>query len=128
MIAEREPLFHHMPAHRILYVGGDLTLFKSLGESLAECQLVRCTNGSLASSLIGSEIGYSLLLLDEQLADASGRELALLARQVRHRERTPIIILSPSEAGCEVGGVFLEKPDDLKVLVSDIERLLAAPQ
>lgn len=114
-----------MSSHRILYVGRDHTLLQSLQDALKDCRIVRSPSGRDARFLIESEINYSLLLFDEELSDTTGLELAHLARGARHRERTPIIILSASEARCVGAGVFLEKPDDLKLLVSAIKQLLA---
>jgi DNA-binding response OmpR family regulator len=93
-------------------------------EELVDCQIVRCPGGTLAHPLIKSEIGYSLFVLDEELGDTTGRQLALFARSVRHRERTPIIILSRSKAGRAGAGVFFEKPDDLKLVASVIDSQL----
>jgi CheY-like chemotaxis protein len=128
MIAECAPSFHPMASQRILYVGHDLTLLKTLTEALEDCQMVRCPGGTLAHTLIESEIGYSLFLLDEELPDTIGRELARFARRIRHRKHTPIIILSASNARCAGADMILEKPDNLKALLSAIKHLLAAPQ
>jgi DNA-binding response OmpR family regulator len=93
-------------------------------EALEDCQMVRCPGGTLAHTLIESEIGYSLFLLDEELPDATGRELARFVRGVRHREPMPIIILSSRKARGDLAGVFLERLDDFKSLVSAIKQLL----
>jgi DNA-binding response OmpR family regulator len=114
-----------MPSHRILYVGHDLTLLKSLMEALEDYRVVRCPGGSVAHTLIESQIIYALLLLDDELPETTGRELAYFTKGVQHRERTPIIILSLSKAKCDGKGVCFEKPDNFKSLVSAIKRLLA---
>lgn len=124
MIAECAPSFHHMSSHRILYVGHDLILLEYLHGALKDCLVVRCPGDSLAVSLIKSEINYSLFLLDEKLPETTGQELADFAHGVRHRARTPIIILSANKARCAGEGVFFKRPDDLKVIVSAIKHLL----
>jgi DNA-binding response OmpR family regulator len=125
MIAECVPSFHHMPSHGILYVGHDLVLLVYLHGALEDCLTVRCPGGSVARTLIKSRIRYSLLLLDEELPDTTGRQVACFTKGVRHREHMPIIILSASKAEFVCPGVFLEKPDNLKLIVKAINRLLA---
>lgn len=124
MITECAPSFHLMPSHRILYLGNDLALLKTLGESLEDCFVVRCPDGSLALPLMESDIVYSLFLLDEELPDTTGRELARLARRVRHRKHTPIFLLSANKAGRAGAGVFVEHPADFRSLVGAIMRVL----
>jgi DNA-binding response OmpR family regulator len=128
MIAEYAPSFHPMASHRILYVGQDITLLQTLAGALEDRRVVRCPGGSLEYALIESEICYSLLLLDEELPGPTGLELAQFARGVRHREGTPIIILSAGKTRCDIEGVFLKKPDNLKLLVTTIRNLLVGLQ
>jgi two-component system, OmpR family, phosphate regulon response regulator PhoB len=71
---------------------------------------------------------YDLLLLDCELPGASGLELARRARSLAHRRRTPVIIMSGSQAegaALRAGAdVFLKKPEDTSAIVEIISRLL----
>jgi DNA-binding response OmpR family regulator len=84
------------PRYRLLYVGHELNLLKSLQDALkAEGWfVVRCPGGSLARVLLESEIHYDLLIFDDELPSTSGLELVGLARSLEHRALTPIILLS----------------------------------
>jgi DNA-binding response OmpR family regulator len=84
-----------MPSHRILYVGEDLALLASLKDTLKDDQVVR-SPGLTARTLIESQIGYSLLLFDNELS-----ELASFARSLQHRKHTPVILLPAGEADTE---------------------------
>jgi DNA-binding response OmpR family regulator len=117
--------FHPMSSHRILYVGRDIALLNFLSDALKDCQVVRSPGCLLCLSFIESKIKYSLLLLDEDLDDTTGPELAGLARELPHRAGTPILILSAGGAGRAGAGVFFEKPDNLKLIAKAINRLLA---
>jgi hypothetical protein len=118
-------LFHHpVPSHRFLYVGRDLTLLGFLNSALKDCLVVRSLGGSDARLLIESSINYSLLLLDDELLDMRGIDLAQFARRLAHREQTPIVILSASEACCAEGGLLFEKLYDYDSIVETITRLL----
>ena len=77
---------------RILYVGRNIALFLFLKARLRpkECFLVYCPALWLARILLESNAYYSLFLFDD-LSDATGPELAQLARALSHRARTPII-------------------------------------
>jgi DNA-binding response OmpR family regulator len=100
IITDRELAFHLPPLrtyrHRILYAGNDLALSKRLRDTLRDCQLVRAPSGSVARILIKG-INYSLLLFAHELPDMTGTELMQFTRALPHRERTPIISISPSE-------------------------------
>lgn len=80
---------------RTLYVGNDLVLLKSLQDSLKEYEVIRCSHGSLARTLI-REIGYSLLLLDKNLSDMTGEELKRFIRSVMIYQQTPVLIPTAS--------------------------------
>jgi DNA-binding response OmpR family regulator len=111
MITEWRPVFHPRCTYRILYAGNDLSLLKFLREILEDCQMMRCPNGAQARLFI-KEIKYSLLLFDEQLPDATGRELTAFARESARIELTPSIII--------------KKSADYDVLARDITRIIAA--
>jgi CheY-like chemotaxis protein len=89
-----------------------------------------CSDGTDALERISSEAHYDLLLLDYELPGVNGLELVQRARQLAHRSRTPIIVLSatPVEAAVLKAGAdeFLQKPQGVSSLVETISRLLAA--
>jgi DNA-binding response OmpR family regulator len=88
-----------------------------------------CADGYVALLLIKSDRRYDLLLLDNELPNVNGLELARRARELPHRKATPIIMLSASEgvrdallAGADV---FLRKPQDIGKVVETVARLLS---
>lgn len=109
--------------HRILYVGHDLTLLKSLQDTLADCKVVRSPGGD-ARLFIESDIKYSLLLFDDELPEMSGVELAQLTRKLKHRKRTPMVILTKEKARGVVAGLFFEKSYDVDSIVETIRARL----
>jgi hypothetical protein len=84
-----------------LYVGNDLSLLKSLQDELTDSQIVRSPGGSVTRLLIAS-INYSLLLFDEDLPDATGKELEGHALPLLHHTRTPIITLRMGEPEAKI--------------------------
>jgi len=91
-----------MASRRILYAGDDIHLSSRIRDALRafDCFVVRSPVGP-ASTLIRSDIKYTLLLFDETEA---GAELEAYARSFPHREHTPVIIVKESEGL----GVLLE--------------------
>jgi CheY-like chemotaxis protein len=87
-----------------------------------------CADGTDAMRKIESKARYHLLILDNQLPGKDGLELARRARQLPHRRRTPIIMLSASDVeqdALRVGvNAFLRKPQDIKRLSATVTRLL----
>lgn len=87
-----------------------------------------CADGAQAMRKIESTERYDLLILDHQLPGHDGMEIARRARQLPHRRRTPIIMLSGSdvdeEAWHAVADAFLMKPQDLVQLSATVTRLL----
>ena len=87
-----------------------------------------CADGYVALLLIKSERRYDLIILDNDLPNVSGLELARRARELPHRKQTPIIMLSASEGVRDalLAGVntFLRKPQDIGKVVETIKRLL----
>jgi CheY-like chemotaxis protein len=88
-----------------------------------------CEDGYVALLLIKSDRRYDLILLDNELPNVNGLELARRARELPHRKQTPIIMLSASEgvrdallAGADI---FLRKPQDIGKIVETVARLLA---
>jgi DNA-binding response OmpR family regulator len=119
--------------HKILYVGADCALSKTLNAALRplDCCVIRCPAdaGWLARALLASTVRYALLLFDAELIGTTGAELTQFARTKAHRERTPIIILSAGDcAAAKRAGadVCVRMPADGKQLAETIRRLLAA--
>jgi DNA-binding response OmpR family regulator len=100
-----------MSSHRILYVGHNLALLAHLRAESLDYQVVRCPVGSQARILI-TGINYSLLLLDEELPDATGSELARFSCSLARTVCTPFIII--------------KKPCDLESLARAVMEVFAA--
>jgi CheY-like chemotaxis protein/tetratricopeptide (TPR) repeat protein len=87
-----------------------------------------CATGTEGLRRMSSDEKYDLIILDNELPGVSGLELVRRARQMRHRRRTPIIMLSASDVERDAwrAGVdaFLEKPEGMRKLVATIKRLL----
>jgi CheY-like chemotaxis protein/tetratricopeptide (TPR) repeat protein len=87
-----------------------------------------CADGAEAMRKIESKTRYHLLILDNQLPGKDGLELARRVRQLPHRRRTPIIMLSASDVerdALRAGvNVFLRKPQDIGRLTAIVTRLL----
>ena len=87
-----------------------------------------CTDGTEALSKIESKARYHLLILDNRLPGHDGLEIARRVRQLPHRRRTPIIMLSASDnegdALCAGVNAFLRKPQDISRLSTTVTRLL----
>lgn len=87
-----------------------------------------CANGATALKWIESGTPYDVLLLDYDLPRVNGLELVRRARQLPHRKRTPVIMLSATDCEREAwrAGVtaFLQKPDDVLKLAETITRVL----
>ena len=91
-------------------------------------RVVLCYDGAAAIKRIESEAGYDLLIFDNHLPNVSGLELVRYARQLPHRERTPIITFSASEVAAEAreagADAFLRKPQDVGLIVGTIKELV----
>jgi CheY-like chemotaxis protein/tetratricopeptide (TPR) repeat protein len=87
-----------------------------------------CADGTEAMRRVESKAPYHLLILDNGLPGEDGLEIARRARQLPHRRRTPIIMLSASDVEGEAwrAGVdaVLRKPQDIKLLTATVTRLL----
>jgi len=88
-----------------------------------------CADGTEALRKIESKARFHLLILDNQLSGHDGLELARRARELTHRRRTPIIMLSASDVEQDAlsAGVnaFLRKPQDIRHLTATATRLLS---
>jgi two-component system chemotaxis response regulator CheY len=114
----------------ILYVEDNKLVSDAVRETLEGegWRVEMCADGYVALLLIKSARRYDLLLLDNELPNVSGLELARRARELSHRKATPIIMLSASEgvrdaflAGADT---FLRKPQDIGKIVETVARLL----
>lgn len=87
-----------------------------------------CADGFVAWLLIKSGTHYDLLLLDNELPNVSGIELARRTRSLAHRQRTPIVMLSASECARDArqagANEFLRKPQDIGKILETVARLL----
>jgi two-component system chemotaxis response regulator CheY len=87
-----------------------------------------CREGIQALKKIDSSAHYDVLLFDNELPDMTGIEIIRYARELLHRRRTPIVMLSAhfweKEARQAGANAFLRKPDDVLVLAETIARLL----
>ncbi|HEX7999600.1 MAG TPA: response regulator [Pyrinomonadaceae bacterium] len=92
-------------------------------------KVITSEDGSAGLKLIMGNEHYDVLLVDYDLPFVNGLSLVRRARQLSHRQRTPIIMLSATncerearEAGVDA---FLRKPEDVLKLAESINRLLA---
>ena len=87
-----------------------------------------CADGAEAKQKIEGKAHYDLLIFDNDLPGQSGIELVRQARQLPHRRRTPIIMLSGSDVEPQAwragADIFLKKPHDLGKLAATVTRLL----
>jgi CheY-like chemotaxis protein len=85
--------------------------------------------GNTALKMIVSDEHYDVLIFDNELPDTNGIELIRQTRRLIHRQETPIIMFSASDAEKEArrigASAFLRKPEDLAVMAETIARLLA---
>ncbi len=115
---------------KILCVEDHQVVADALKETLEELgwTVELCADGAEAMRKIESKSRYHLFILDNQLPGKDGLDLARRARQLPHRRRTPIIMLSASDVEREAlrAGVnaFLRKPEDIGRLTTTVTRLL----
>jgi two-component system chemotaxis response regulator CheY len=88
-----------------------------------------CFDGAVALTRLAGDARYSLMIFDNHLPNINGLELVRYARQLPHRKRTPVIMLSASEGASEAreagADVFLRKPQDVGLLVETVRGLLS---
>ncbi|HJP93499.1 MAG TPA: response regulator [Pyrinomonadaceae bacterium] len=114
----------------ILHVEDDKMVAEIVKETLESqgWEVDTCANGNAALEKISSEADYDLFLIDYDLPGVNGLELVRRARNLAHRSRTPIVMLSasPVEAAAREAGakVFLQKPRDVVSLIETITCLL----
>jgi len=87
-----------------------------------------CADGYGALEKLTGNNHYDVLIVDNDLPGLSGIELAERARKMRHRNRTPIVMLSGNNCETEAWSVgvqaFLRKPEQVSELPSTINRLV----
>ncbi|HEX8131162.1 MAG TPA: response regulator [Pyrinomonadaceae bacterium] len=126
---------HHRPRAKartinILCVEDHQLVADAVKETLEELgwKVELCADGTEAMRKIESKARFHLLILDNQVPGKEGVELARRARQLPHRRRTPIIMLSASDierdALCAGVNAFLRKPQDIRRLTTTVTRLL----
>ncbi len=114
----------------ILYAEDYQVVADTVKETLEELgwSVELCADGTEAMRKIESKARYHLLILDNGLPGKGGLELARRARELPHRRRTPIIMLSASDVEEDAlrAGVnaFLRKPQDIVRLTATAARLL----
>jgi CheY-like chemotaxis protein len=115
----------------ILCVEDYTAMAETVRETLEElgCAVELCADGTEAMRKIESKTRYHLLILDNELPGKDGLELAQRARQLPHRRRTPIVMLSASDIepdASRAAGVdaFLRKPQDIGRLSATVTSLL----
>jgi two-component system chemotaxis response regulator CheY len=117
-------------AVNILCVENYQAVADAVKETLAELgwTVELCADGIEAMRKIESKVRYQLLILNDQLPGHDGLELARRARQLPHRRRTPIIMLSASDVEQDALGAgvdsFLRRPRDIGRLSATVMRLL----
>jgi len=118
---------------RILHIEDDETIATVAREMLQEqgWQVQTCDDGNAALEHISGGVHYDFLLIDYDLPGVNGLDLVRRARNLAHRSRIPIGVLSatPVEAEAREAGadIFLRKPQDVRSLAENISGLLAGP-
>src|SRR5713226_5873240 len=84
---------------RLLYVGSDLGLLKSLKAMFGEphYHIVSCPDRHSAEMFIKSQIQYQLFIFDFEMRDRAAFDLIRLVRSLDHRQSLPCIVVG-SEA------------------------------
>lgn len=87
-----------------------------------------CADAAEVVRKIESKAHYDLIILDNQPPGRDGLELTRRARELAHRRRTPIIMISASDVERDAwragANAFLRKPQDLGQLEATVRRLL----
>jgi CheY-like chemotaxis protein len=115
---------------KILHVEDEATIAEAVKWALEDegWEVETCADGAEARMRLSSRAHYDLLIFDNQLPGVSGIELLRHARQLRHRRRTPVVLLSASEVEMEAwragADAFLRKPDDMEAIANTVKRLL----
>jgi len=114
----------------ILHVEDNLCIALTIKDTLefAGCRVTHCVDGLAGLRELQSETHYDLLLVDQDVPHIDGLQLIRHARMLKHRQHTPIIMLSAHdyrEEAQRVGAdVFLRKPEGIQNLIPAITSLL----
>lgn len=116
---------------KILHVEDDPHVADAVKETLegSGWAVETCASGTAAMRVLSGGSSYDLLIFDYELKPGpNGLELLRHARQLPHRRRVPVIMLSGSDVEAEAwrAGVdaFLRKPEDVDRLTATVTRLL----
>ncbi len=118
---------------RLLYVGSDLGLLRSLRRAFGEPKyhIVSCPDRLSAEMFIKSQIQYHLFIFDHEMRDRAAFDLAGLLRSLDHRQNLPAIVV-----GAEVesalreftrasgGNDYVVKADHFSAVLRVVKRLL----
>ena len=114
----------------ILHVEDNEIVAKTVDEMFGDEEWLvdLCADSYSALEKLTGNDHYDVLVVDDDLPGLSGLELVQRARKMRHRHRTPIVMLSGSNCETEAWGAgvqaFLRKPQQISELPSTIARLL----
>lgn len=116
---------------RILHVEDNKMVSEAVKDTLKAFgwTVETCADGTEAARKIASDVRFDLLIFDNELPGQSGLELTRQARQLPHRQRVPIIMLSASDVEPQAwragADAFLSKPEDIGRLTATVTRLLS---
>lgn len=120
----------HKSQINVLHVEDNEPVKKLVEEILTaeDMHVDSCTTGTTAFELLKRRTKYDVVILDNDLPGLTGLELLSRVRNLAHRQRTPIIMLSGDEVEKEAwrAGVddFVRKPDAVSELIPRIRRVL----
>lgn len=122
-VKQRTATILHVEDHKVVADAVKETL------ELEGLRVVTCADGARAIRRMTSQAHYGLLIFDNHLPNVNGLELVRYARQLPHRQSTPIIMLSASDVETEARSLgvnaFLRKPHDIGSLTATVMRLLS---
>jgi DNA-binding response OmpR family regulator len=118
---------------RLLYVGSDLGLLKSLRDTFGQPKyhIVSCPDRLSAEMFIKSQIQYQLFIFDHEMRDRAAFDLARVLRSLDHRQDVPAIVIgTESESALQEftrasgGNDYVPKADHFSALHRAVKRLL----
>ena len=116
-----------LTAAQILYAEDNDALRLAVKQMLEQegARVDACADGLSARVKLESREHYDVLLFDDELPGISGLSLTRRAGELRHRQRTPVIVISVNEveaaARMEGADAFVKKGEEVGALV--VERL-----
>jgi CheY-like chemotaxis protein len=114
----------------ILYVEDNLLVASAVKDTLEEegWRVEVCVSGADAISRLEGGGHYDLLLVDKDLPDVDGLDIARRSRELPHRSGVRVVMLSATDAAKETRRagveVFLRKPEGVSSLVGTLRRML----